>query len=209
MPTHIGTSVKIVCAGAVGLGAAYILKKWLQPAPAPFPFAAAPHGRANIYRLTNVDRIEKPGGKGPGPPGQPAGHYLQVGSCEGDVEFGSLLRGDRRKFMLYSVERGAGGGWAEPLLVFLELEAAELYQLYIDEAFIDRGVRKLVQLGSRVAICSMLTAEAFLAADPLAAGLFDGRDGSLGMIWNTGRCGSTLLGKALVAAGAVSLREPI
>tara|TARA_B100000795_G_scaffold267810_1_gene253435 strand:+ start:136 stop:738 length:603 start_codon:yes stop_codon:yes gene_type:complete len=195
-------SVKVVCAAAIGLCAAYILKKkLLLPAPAPFLSAAAPLGRANIYRLTHVDRTDMPGGKGnKGPPGQPAAHYLQVGPCEGDVTFGSLLTGSSRKFLLYAVEQGAGGGWAEPLLVFLELEAAALHQLYVDEVFLDRGVRKLVPLGSRVAVCTMATAE---------AGLFDGHDGAqLGIVWNTGRCGSTLLGKALVAAGAASLGKP-
>ena len=203
-------SVKVVCAGAIGLCAAYLLKKKLLQ-PAPFPTAAAPLGSAHIYRLKHVDRTDMPGGKGnKGKPGQPAAHYLHVGPCEGDTTFGSLLQGGSSKFMLYAVEQGAGGGWAEPLLVFLELEAAALQQLYVDEAFLDRGVRKLVPLGSRVAVCSIVTAEGFLAADPLAAGLFDGRDGAqLGIVWNTGRCGSTLLGEALarrfehIAAGDV------
>ena len=202
-------SVKVVCAGAIGLCAAYLLKKKLLQ-PAPFPTAAAPLGSAHIYRLKHVDRTDMPGGKGnKGRPGQPAAHYLHVGPCEGDATFGSLLQGGSSKFILYAVEQGAGGGWAEPLLVFLELETAALQQLYVDEAFLDRGVRKLVPLGSRVAVCSMVTAEAFLAADPLAASLFDRRDGAqLGIVWNTGRCGSTLLGKALVAAGVASLSEP-
>ena len=51
----------------------------------------------------------------------------------------------------------------------------------------------------------MATAEAFLAAEPGAAH-FDGRGagagaGTLAVVWNTGRCGSTLLGKALLATG--------
>ena len=58
----------------------------------------------------------------------------------------------------------------------------------------------------------MATAEAFLAAEPGAAH-FDGRGagagaGTLAVVWNTGRCGSTLLGKALLATGAASISEP-
>ena len=75
-----------------------------------------------------------------------------------------------------------------PFLVFLELSAPRRASVWREEAFIDRGIRKRVERGVRVAVTSLASAEAALR-DPLAQ-LASGA-WSLSFVWNTGRCGST------------------
>lgn len=216
----------LVCAAAAALGAILLYHRRRRTRPAArFPVEPPSTGLAAIYELTDVDRTDLPWGgrKGNGPPGQPAAHYLEVGALKTTIEISSVTMAGG--FMLYSIEPTASGGWEEPMLVFLELDAPTLERMYLDEAFIDRGVRKLVRLGARVAVVSMATAEAYIrvtgraasAGGGTTAGALDAawssRSGGaggrgLGIVWNTGRCGSTLLGKALMAVDAACLSEP-
>jgi len=84
---------------------------------------------------------------------------------------------------------------------FLFLEVTSLEALW-DEPFHDRGIRKLA------------TGRCFVASAATAAAWAERRwaDGGLGTtlhVWNTGRCGSTLLHRLLWASGAVaSVSEP-
>eukprot|EP00966_Prymnesium_polylepis_P147848 3415455-Prymnesium_polylepis.1 len=166
------------------------------------PLPAVPKRGFVVFRtLTDVDRTDHPGGAGRGPPGQPATTYITF-KDEGEraVGFGEILQ-EGSQFVLYAVEAGRD----DPVLVFLQLKPAARRALYETEAFIDRGIRKQVELGSRVAFCSLTTAEAYLSE---AASNVDSGTWRLSFVWNTGRCGSTLLHKAVLAKGAVSLSEP-
>ena len=64
-------------------------------------------------------------------------------------------------FVLYSVE---GLDTDAPYLVFLELSPEARRKMWKEEAFIDRGIRKLVELGSHVVVMSLETAEDYAAS---------------------------------------------
>jgi hypothetical protein len=159
------------------------------------------NGYASIYTLIDCDRVDEPGGKRGGPPGGPAAKFLTVKHCSAPVPFEALYEKDS-PFVLYAVEAMTSEC---PFLVFLELPPAERGRLWKSEAFIDRGIRKLVANGSRVAVASFDTAEAFCSN---STSVLERGEWGLSFVWNTGRCGSTLLHKAVSAFGVASLSEP-
>ena len=138
------------------------------------------------------------------PPGRAASHYIRASPSLSNPSFliaARLFCADSQ-FVLYSVE---GLDTNAPHLVFLELSPEARRKMWKEEAFIDRGIRKLVELGSQVVVMSLETAEDF-AKSALAS--FASGEWQLSFVWNTGRCGSTLLHKAVSAMGTASFSEP-
>jgi hypothetical protein len=159
-------------------------------------------GRAHVFTLASIDRTDSPGGAKGGPAGRPAAHYFTVADgAREDVATADLFVDDSEWFM-YSVEDISG----EAFLTFLALPRAVREQCVNVEAFIDRGVRKLVAEGARVAVTSVASVEEALLGEK--ASDLKPSDCRICFVWNTGRCGSTLLHKATSALGAVSLSEP-
>lgn len=195
------TKTALALVGVGGLAASLGVYFWRRSRRYTLAHCKAPHGRAAIFTLEGVDRHDHPGGKFGGP-GQPAGHYLTVASKPIlEIEFAELFAPDS-PFVLYSIEQTAA---ENPFMVFLELPAAARNKMWKDEPFVDRGIRKLVELGSRVAITSLASAEAFAAS---TCAKFASGEWALSFVWNTGRCGSTLMHKAISAKGVVSISEP-
>jgi hypothetical protein len=145
-----------------------------------------------IHNLDWVDRIDEPGGRSMKPPGRAAAHYLSTTPVS-EVAFEELFAPDS-PYVLYSIELPDRAD--EAFLVFLELPPDARRAVWLDEAFIDRGIRKLVPQDTRVAVASVETAGEFVE-DALDA--FSSGEWGLSFVWNTGRCGSTLLHKAVTA----------
>ena len=162
---------------------------------------SAPPGKAQVFKLEDVDRVDQSGGSDGAPPGLPASHYLKTSSAIGEVAVTELF-GEGTEYVLYSVEDVYT---ANPKLVFLALPSYSRSAMWLTEAFIDRGIRKQVMIGAKVAVTSLASVEKVLA-DPMTK-LCSG-EWSLSFVWNTGRCGSTLLHKAISSLGVVSLSEP-
>jgi len=163
---------------------------------------SAPPGKAQVFKLEDVDRVDQPGGSDGGSPGLPASHYLKTSvSAIGEVAVTELF-GEGTEYVLYSVE---DVDTANPKIVFLTLPSSSRSAMWLTEAFIDRGIRKQVMIGAKVAVTSLASVEKVLA-DPMTK-LCSG-EWSLSFVWNTGRCGSTLLHRAISSLGVVSLSEP-
>ena len=161
----------------------------------------APRGRATILTVDAVDRTDAPGGRHPSAaPGRPAEHYLSA-TPRSEVPFEELFAAGS-PFVLYSVEQPASGA---PFVVFLALPAEARAALWQEHAFIDRGMRKLVAVGAEAAVASLETALEFAES---ALGRFGSGEWQLAFVWNTGRCGSTLMHKAVSAMGTASFSEP-
>jgi len=166
-------------------------------------FCVAPRGRATIHRLEWVDRIDSPSGRSKGPPGRPAAHYLSPSPPISEVAFEELFA-PGSSFVLYSIENIDTDA---PFLVFLSLTPESRKAMWLEEAFIDRGIRKLVETGSKVAVASLESAsDATCTKEALES--FGAGSWQLSFVWNTGRCGSTLLHKAVSAMGTASFSEP-
>lgn len=201
----MATAREIVISVAVGVVAATVVfmrtKLRSREKGSPLTKCTAPPGRAAILRLDSVDRTDNPGGRNErAPPGRRAAHYLTA-THQSVVSFEELMVHES-SFVLYSVEDLDS---ASPFLVFLSLPPDGRRQMWLEEPFIDRGVRKLVKLGSEVAIASLETAEAFANS---ALARFAAGEWHVSFVWNTGRCGSTLMHKAVSAMGTASFSEP-
>ena len=72
-----------------------------------------------------------------------------------------------------------------------------------EHSFLDRGIRKLLREGSSVFFVPLSAVEEAKLGQPLK----DGRI-AMNVIYNTGRCGSTLMHKMLYASGVASFSEP-
>lgn len=108
------------------------------------------------------------------------------------VSVESLMNGEAyRNVVLYSID------YAARRLTFAEVSSLEELAA---EPFLDRGIRKLTtRRGFALPFDVALT---FAKEAPLLA------SAKFVFVWNTGRCGSTLMHRALWAAGACSLSEP-
>lgn len=165
------------------------------------PDRRAPQGKAAVFNLVKVDRADTPSGRIPGSPG---GSVFQLLGCQdtgADVDFGTIFDFGSN-FILYSIEDLNG---AAPFCIFLEIGAKE--QLICEEAFIDRGARSVAQLGCKVLVASLETVEAHVKTAKLNDAIDTGKF-NLSVVWNTGRCGSTLMHKALLALHVGSFSEP-
>ena len=103
---------------------------------------------------------------------------------------------EARQYVIYCLDV------ARETVVFMELQpGADL----LEEPFLDRGVRRLA--GDHVLLASFATVEAYLKEK--RHGKEPGEGERLLWVWNTGRCGSTLLHRLLLATGRIcSLSEP-
>mmetsp|Transcript_24622 Transcript_24622/g.75933 ORF Transcript_24622/g.75933 Transcript_24622/m.75933 type:complete len:467 (+) Transcript_24622:412-1812(+) len=194
------TSLGVAAAVAVGAVAYYASRRKRQHA---LSRCGAARGLARVFTLSALDRTDVPGGKAPGPPGRPASAYLEVDDATAaDVVPIAELFAAGTDYVLYSVE---GLADEEPFMVFATLPATRRASMWRDEAFIDRGIRKQLELGASIAVASLADVEKALAEERerLATGAW-----TVAFVWNTGRCGSTLLHKATTNLGAVSLSEP-
>lgn len=102
-----------------------------------------------------------------------------------------MYHGEYRNYVLYCID------YPEKRYIFLEVVSLE--KLY-EEPFLDRGIRKLA------------TGKAYCVPFGVAREWTLDQDLShycLLFVWNTGRCGSTLMHRALLAAGVASLTEPM
>ncbi|KAJ1461880.1 hypothetical protein M885DRAFT_457242 [Pelagophyceae sp. CCMP2097] len=169
-------------------------------AEAPLAFGAsytcaAPTGQCAVFRLEAVDRVEKPSGANGGPPGLPCWKFLSLSEAA-QADFAETVSGGG--FVPYAVEHLAEDAY----YVFLEVpDKAALW----NEAFLDRGVRKAVAVGSRVLVATAATVAAWPGLAVGESALVEGR---VSFVWNCGRCGSTLMHRALGAAGVASSSEP-
>ena len=190
-------NTSITAALVASAAAFYFAKKKAHPLSS----CGAPRGRARVFTLAAVDRTDSPGGATAGPPGRPAAHYLDVAEPAVDIPVAELFA-PGSDFVLYAVEDVGG---ESPYLVFAALPPAERAAVWRDEAFIDRGLRKHLALDTEVAVASLASVEDAVKAARrnLASGAW-----RVSFVWNTGRCGSTLLHKATTNLGAVSLSEP-
>jgi hypothetical protein len=108
------------------------------------------------------------------------------------VSVDELMNGEAyRNVVLYSID------YAARRLHFAEVSSLEELAA---EPFLDRGIRKLTT-GKGFAL-PFDAALSFAKEAPLLA------SAKFVFVWNTGRCGSTLMHRALWAAGACSLSEP-
>jgi hypothetical protein len=113
-----------------------------------------------------------------------------------DMPLADLL--ERKDVVLYCWARGKdveGGG-----MVLLFVSVRDMGKL-AQHPFLDRGVRE--HCGAEAFAVSIESAEAKL---PAAAARVNPQ--KVVFVWNTGRCGSTLMHRLLSAAGAESLSEP-
>lgn len=173
-------------------------------APPCFPERRASSGKAALFNLASIDRTDHPAGLSYGAPGGPATNLLSCKDTGDDVDLAVAFEAGS-KFILYAVEEL---GSSCPYLIFLEMPTAEVKEsLICEEAFIDRGARRVADLGCRVLVATLETAEELVKKAALDAALAKG-EWNLSVIWNTGRCGSTLMHKALLACGVGSFSEP-
>jgi hypothetical protein len=101
----------------------------------------APTGQCAVFSLVGVDRVERPCGAGRGPPGLPSWNFLSLSAAAQQADFAETVSGGG--FVPYAVEHVGD----DTYYVFLEIpDKAALW----DEAFLDRGIRKVVAVGSRV-----------------------------------------------------------
>jgi len=145
-----------------------------------------PDGTVAEYQLTMIERDEG----------------VRIGGIQAfdakdtgrDITFQSLMQRDDTVLYTYNVPQN--------ILVFLTVPSkADLWK----EPFLDRGVRKLAS--STVFVCSIETAEKYMEAERASLPC-PSRDTFL-FVWNTGRCGSTLLARLTSAASdSVTLSEP-
>lgn len=151
-------------------------------------------GKALVYTLSDVDRTDHPGGREGGGPGKKCDAFLTCApESRSQCKFEQVVKAGS-KFVLYATE-------AETL-VFLEIEdKAALWA----EPFLDRGARKLVKVGAKVAVASFATAKAWIEENEKYNVLLEGK---VCFVFNTGRCGSTLLHRALEALDVQSSSEP-
>ena len=154
---------------------------------------AAGLGKALVYTLEEVDRTDHPAGKGPGGPGKCCSEFLSCSESRQQCKFESIVK-EGSPFVLYATEKDK--------LVFLEFDDKDALWA---EPFLDRGARKLVKVGSRVVVCSFDTAKAWIEEHNKYDVLLEGR---CSFVFNCGRCGSTLMHKALVALDVQSSSEP-
>lgn len=143
-------------------------------------------GKVSLYRLTSIVREEGPmvGGL--------TAFDAEPTSSE-DVDFAEFMaRQSVNNAVVYSYDL------ERRFLVFLCVDdRAALWA----EPFLDRGVRKLAN--ENVFVATFETAFAYARAADFEAGK------TLNWVWNTGRCGSTLMSRVLCASGTtVSLSEP-
>lgn len=200
--------VIVATGGAIALGALALYRRHCaQRAPSAslnaLTACRAAEGQAHVYTLASVDRKDMPGGTKGGMPGMPASHYLTTEGTPEVVDAADLFA-TGTDYVLYAVEDVAS---EQPFLVFLSLTPTQRTKLFLEVPFIDRGIRKLVTVGARVAVVSLASVEAVLCGPHAPAELAPSACG-LSFVWNTGRCGSTLLHKALSAFGVISLSEP-
>eukprot|EP00931_Biecheleriopsis_adriatica_P065811 TRINITY_DN40285_c0_g1_i1.p1 TRINITY_DN40285_c0_g1~~TRINITY_DN40285_c0_g1_i1.p1 ORF type:complete len:465 (-),score=78.99 TRINITY_DN40285_c0_g1_i1:339-1733(-) len=174
------------------------------PGGGAFPGRRACKGKAAQFTLASIDRTDHPGGLSYCSPGGSATPMIGCTDAGVDVDVAVAFQPENN-FVLYAIEELSA---QEPFFIFIEMESAEVKEKLIrEEAFIDRGTRMLATLGRRVLVASLETLEAYMKTaaleSPIDQGLW-----SLSIIWNTGRCGSTLMHKALLASGVGSFSEP-
>eukprot|EP00904_Undaria_pinnatifida_P001361 jgi/Undpi1/11225/HiC_scaffold_30.g13523.m1 len=102
--------------------------------------------------------------------------------------------------LLYAIEIFEG----EMLMIFLQVPSVpEVFTT----PFLDRGVRRLAETGSMVYVARLDAVEempGFVPAHKLSSCL----QSRFSFVWNTGRCGSTLMHKMLQKLGVLSFSEP-
>mmetsp|Transcript_59874 Transcript_59874/g.106470 ORF Transcript_59874/g.106470 Transcript_59874/m.106470 type:complete len:464 (-) Transcript_59874:122-1513(-) len=176
----------------------------LDPVGHAFPQRHASTGKVAQFTLASVDRIDHPAGGSYTAPGGTATKMLGCADSGVDVDLAVAFE-PGSNFILYAIEELSS---QDPFFIFLELESAEVKQkLICEEAFIDRGARMVATLGCRVLVASLATVENYMNTAALEAPIEQGL-WSLSIVWNTGRCGSTLMHKALLACGVGSFSEP-
>lgn len=147
-----------------------------------------PEGQVATYTVTSIERDERNMVHG-----KFAFTAVDTG-VQNDMSFAKLLATDNTVLYTYDLEQN--------IFVFLTVtDKAALWR----EPFLDRGVRKLA--ASRAYICSIDTAQKYY--DAHKSELPDSSRDTFLTIWNTGRCGSTLLARLTTATSAtVTLSEP-
>ena len=180
----IGGTALLASAGLAVIAMSSRKKKKPAFKPTRIPVA----GTIAKYRLTSIIR--------------PEGHFVGGVTAfdaadtglENDTTFANFMNSNKtNQTVCYCFDVSAR------VLVFLSCPSREALWR---EPFLDRGIRKLAS--EDVFICSFETAHAYVRENPKPR-----PDATLQWIWNTGRCGSTLMSRVMVASGnAVSLSEP-
>ncbi|CAM9436191.1 unnamed protein product [Ascophyllum nodosum] len=181
--------VAVGCAASILVNRRRIAKgkqAWLEKIPASsFSFE-----NARVFKLQGLDRS---------PFGNLGGaDVLQCVDTGATVPVWTLV--DVPGLVLYSIEVVGGK------IIFLFVQVPSVPKLF-DTPFLDRGVRALVEIGSDVFVASMDAVENIPGLTPLDE--LPAKDQSrYSIVWNTGRCGSTLMHKMLQKVGVLSFSEP-
>jgi len=185
------TAAALAVGGGLALGLALYAKGGSGNAPPATPAArlrVPGTGLASKLRVVDVVREDDHGVGGLS--------AFELEDTGADMPLADLLA--RKDVVLYCWARGKdveGGG-----MVLLFVSVRDMGKL-AQHPFLDRGVRE--HCGAEAFAVSIESAEAEL---PAAAARVNPQ--KVVFVWNTGRCGSTLMHRLLSAAGAESLSEP-
>ena len=90
--------------------------------------------------------------------------------------------------------------WDTQALIYLDLGVGGRSQV-MQEAFLDRAIRKIAPTGGHVYAVPFAAAADYVDK-------VNTSEWQMSWVWNTGRCGSTLMHKVLSSAGVSSFSEP-
>mmetsp|Transcript_21873 Transcript_21873/g.33676 ORF Transcript_21873/g.33676 Transcript_21873/m.33676 type:complete len:434 (+) Transcript_21873:61-1362(+) len=160
-------------------------------------------GKAKMLKLGNYinrsDVMQKSG-----PPGSPASNYFSCIDQGKEIDFVSLVADETTNpWLLFAI-------LSENALLLMEFADLDVKRkCYKEEAFLDRGVRRLIADGARLAVVSLNTAENWLKKQTTIYERLGAGGANTSWVGNTGRCGSTLLHKVLSTSTEMcSLSEP-
>lgn len=153
-----------------------------------FKATRVPRNRVAAYTLSAIERDE----------GVMCGGVRSFSAVDtgekNDMSFDELMKKQNIVLFTYDLD--------QQILVFMEVDDKEALWR---EPFLDRGVRKLAS--GPVYVCSIDTAADYCQQHKEE--LPDSKRDTFLFVWNTGRCGSTLLARLTSAVGcSVTLSEP-
>lgn len=182
----IRSGVAVASAAAALAGGLYVARR--RRMGAGFKPQRVPEDCVALYKLLNIERNERVRCTG-----VQTFEAVDSGS-NNDISFGELMK--MRNIVLYTYDL------SQQILVFMEVTSKEdLWR----EPFLDRGVRKLAS--GPLYVCSMALANKYCQEN--ADSLPNSEKDLFLFVWNTGRCGSTLLARLTSAVGcSVTLSEP-
>lgn len=147
-------------------------------------------GEAGVFQLNDLNRAQTGmiGGAG----------VLRCTDTGENVLVSTMV--DVPGLVLYAVEIVDG----EALLLFMQVPSVEELMAF---PFLDRAVRAFTKIGSKVYVARVDAVERLAGFEPLTQ-LSPAEQSRFSIVWNTGRCGSTLMHRMLQKVGVLSFTEP-